>query len=186
MLTILPNNKQDTLKAGLKQVFANLAKDGFKRIYNHIDQQTIKRGVDEMGIDKFVNQCALLAAGSGAVTGVGGFATMLVGVPLDMTNLIAQQFRVTLAVNYYKTGRSKVSFLELLGIVASSLSVDAGLAVSKRVVEEVASKLLLVLGSKSARRLVPVVGAVIGGSTNYMFIKKVARDLLAKQDYTGY
>ncbi len=48
-----------------------MAKGGFKKIYNHIDQLGIKKGVDEMGIDKFVNQCALLAAGSGAVAGDG-------------------------------------------------------------------------------------------------------------------
>jgi hypothetical protein len=38
---------------------------------------------------------------------------------------------------------------------------------------------LLNLGSKTAERLVPVVGAVIGGSANYLFIKKVARQLRA-------
>jgi Na+-transporting NADH:ubiquinone oxidoreductase subunit NqrE len=184
MLKILPNNStQDKIKAGLKDMLSNLAKGGFKRIYNHIDQQTIKNGVDNMGIDGFINQCAMLAAGSGVVTGFGGFATMLVGVPLDMTNLVAQQFRVTMAINYYKTGRSKVSFIELIGIIASSLKVDAGIAISKKVMEEVAEKLLLAIGTRTARRLVPVVGAVIGGSTNYLFIKKVAKDLMDKQEY---
>lgn len=174
---------QNNIKANLKQTLTDLAKGGFKKIYNHIDQKTIKKEVDEMGINKFVNQCALLAAGSGAITGAGGLATMLLGVPLDMANLITQQFRVTMAINYHKTGRSKVGFMQLFGIVASTLKVDAGVAITKNVVEEVAQKLLLTLGPKSVRRLVPVVGAVIGGSANYMFIKKVARDLMARQEY---
>jgi hypothetical protein len=180
MRTFIPNFDQDKFKAGLRQALGNLAKGGFKKIFNHIDQATIRKGVDEIGIDRFVNQCALLAAGSGAMAGAGGLATMLVGVPLDTLNLVTQQFRVTLAINYHRTGHSKVPFTELFGIVASSLRVDAGVAVTKTVMEEVAEKLLINLGSKSMRRLVPVVGAVIGGSANYMFIKKVAKDLREK------
>ncbi|MES2809375.1 MAG: hypothetical protein V4619_12155 [Bacteroidota bacterium] len=183
MLTILPNINQDKIKTDLKQILTDLVKGGFKKIFNHIDQKTIKKGVDDMGIDKFVNQCALLAAGSGAATGAGGLLTMLVGIPLDTANLITQQFRVTLAINYHKTGRSKLNFMELFGIVASSLKVDAGMTITKNVVEEVAQKLLIRIGPKSLRRLVPVVGAVIGGTANYLFIKNVANTLMAKQEY---
>src|SRR3982751_3701031 len=81
-----------TLQKGL----TTLAKGGFKTLFNHIDQQTIKNGVDEMGLDRFINKCALLAAGSGAASGAGGLATMLMGAPLDMLNLVVQQFRVTM------------------------------------------------------------------------------------------
>jgi hypothetical protein len=41
--------------------------------------------------------------------------------------------------------------------------------------ESVAEKLLLMLGTRTAERLVPVVGAVIGGGTNYLFIKRMAK-----------
>ena len=173
----LPHFKVDKFKADFKQGFKNMAKGGFKKIYNHIDQLGIKKGVDEMGIDKFVNQCALLAAGSGAAAGAGGWATMLVGVPLDMANLVAQQFRVTLAITYHQTGRYEWRFNDFFKIVAASLKVDAGMTITKNVMEEVAEKLLINLGSKTAERMVPVVGAVIGGAANYMFIKRVARQL---------
>jgi hypothetical protein len=176
-IPLLPNFNLDKFKADVRQGFKNLAKGGFKNIYSHIDQLGIKKGVDELGINKFVNQCALLAAGSGAMAGAGGLATMLVGVPLDMINLVTQQFRVTLAVNYHKTGRYEIRFNDFFKIVASSLKVDAGVTVTKNIMEEVAEKLLLNLGSKTAERLVPVVGAVIGGSANYLFIKRVARQL---------
>ncbi|WP_345950590.1 MULTISPECIES: hypothetical protein [unclassified Mucilaginibacter] len=162
------------VKDGFKDVLADLSKGGFQKIYSQIDQLSIKKGVDQLGLDKFINQCALLAAGSGALTGAGGIATMLIGVPLDFINLITQQFRVTLAVSYYKTGSYQLNFNDFFRIVASSLKVDAGMTVSKNVMEEVAQKLLLVFGGKAARRLVPVVGAVIGGSANYMFIKRMA------------
>ncbi|CAM3772664.1 hypothetical protein MUGA111182_08660 [Mucilaginibacter galii] len=167
------NKAKDNLKAGLTQ----LSKGGFQKIFNQIDQMGIKKGVDTMGIDKFITQCALLAAGSGAITGIGGISTMLIGVPLDMINLITQQFRVTMAVSYHNTGKYKLSFSEFFKIVASSLKVDAGIAMSKNIMEEVVEKLMINIGSKTAERLVPVVGAVVGGAANFMFIKRVAGNL---------
>lgn len=169
-----PQIKLSKLKAGFKDSFDRLSKGGFEKIFDQIDQLSIKRGVDQMGIDKFINQCALLAAGSGVVTGAGGISTMLIGVPLDMINLITQQFRVTLAINYYNRGDYRIPFDEFIKIIATSLKVDTGVTVTKTIMEEVAEKLLINIGSKTAERLVPVVGAIIGGSANYLFIKRMA------------
>ncbi|MDB5110799.1 MAG: hypothetical protein JWR67_1913 [Mucilaginibacter sp.] len=169
------------IKSNFKNGFNNLSKDGFQKIFNHIDQLGIKKGVDEMGIDKFINQCALLAAGSGLITGAGGITTMLIGVPLDLINLITQQFRVTLAISYYYTGSYEVRFNDFFKIVAASLKVDTGLTVTKNIMEEVAEKLMISVGSKTAERLIPVVGAIIGGSANYLFIKRTAESLKKMQ-----
>ncbi len=118
-IPLFPNFNLDKFKADARQGFNSLAKGGFKNIYSHINPLTIKNGVDEMGIDKFVNQCALLAAGSGAMAGAGGIATMLVGVPLDLVNLITQQFRVTLAIHYHKTGLNALKFSDFFKIKIS-------------------------------------------------------------------
>jgi hypothetical protein len=40
--------------------------------------------------------------------------------------------------------------------------------------EGIAEKMLMILGTRTAERLVPVVGAVIGGTANYLFIKRMA------------
>lgn len=168
------------MKSDVSQGFKNLAEGGFKQIFNQIDQLNIKKGVDTMGIDKFINQCALLAAGSGVVTGVGGIGTMLIGTPLDIINLITQQFRVTLAISYHNTGKYKINFDDFFKIVANSVKADTKLAISKNIMEEVAERMLLNLGSKVSRRLVPVVGGVIGGTVNYLFIKGVAKELKEK------
>ena len=168
----------DKMTKVLQQGVSNLAKGGFKKLFNHIDQQTIKNGVDKIGIDKFINQCALLAAGSGAASGVGGVATLIVGTPLDMLNLVVQQFRVTMAIRYHNTGIYKINFVECFRLVASSLKVDAGVTITKTIMEKVAGKLMLVFGRKTAGRLVPIVGAVIGGTANYFFIKRVASNLM--------
>ncbi|WP_316838567.1 hypothetical protein [Pedobacter gandavensis] len=179
----LPSLKNINFKKVRKDVregFNNLASGGFKQIFSRIDQVNIKKGVDTLGIDKFVNQCALMAGGSGLITGVGGVGTMLIGTPLDMINIITQQFRVTLAISYHKTGLYKISFEEFFKIVASSVKADTQLVLSKNIMEEVAEKIFLNLGSKVSRRLVPVVGGVISGTINYMFIKKLAKELMNK------
>ncbi|WDF56775.1 hypothetical protein [Mucilaginibacter sp. KACC 22063] len=176
----LPKLKTDKVKADLKEALSKLAKGGFRKIFDHLDQLKIKKGVDKLGIEKFINQCAFLAAGSGAIIGLGGFSTILIGVPLDIANLITQQFRVTMAIAYYNTGSTSLDFNDFMRIVASSLRVDTGMAISKNVMEEVAEKLMVNIGSKTAERLMPVVGAAIGGTVNYLFIKRIGDNLLKK------
>lgn len=169
------NLKKVRLK--FKEGFNNASEGSFRQIFGRINQLGIKQGVDQLGLDKFINQCALLAAGSGIITGAGGPATMAVGVPLDIINLITQQFRVTLAVTYYKTGNYQVSFEEFFKLLTTSMKGDVGITVTKTAMDEVAQKLMVNMGAKAARRLVPVVGAVIGGSANYFFIKRIGESL---------
>lgn len=176
----LPAFNLKGMDAKIKAGFTQLAQTGFKQIFNRIDQLGIKTGVDKLGLEKFINQCALLAAGSGAMAGAGGLSTLVLGIPFDLINIITQQFRVTLAINYYYTGKYQLKFADFFTIVAASLKVDTGMTISKNVMEEVAEKLMLNLGSKTAERLIPVVGAVIGGSVNYLFIKRMANTLQAK------
>jgi hypothetical protein len=170
------------LGAGIKSQALKLSNEGFKQIFDRIDQLSIKKGVDKIGLDKFIDQCAYLAAGSGVISGSGGFITMIVGIPLDFANLIAQQFRVTMAILYYNRGSYEISFDEFMSLVATSLKVDAGITISKTMMENIAEKLLLVLGTRTAERLVPVVGAVIGGGTNYLFIKRMAKSVKEMHD----
>jgi hypothetical protein len=170
----LPKLNLEKVKSDVRAKVDRLAKDGFHKIFEQIDQLKIKQGVDKLGLEKFINQCALMAAGSGALTGLGGATTMLLGIPIDMMNLITQQFRITMAINYYYRGDHRIGFDEFIKIVATSLKVDAGVTVTKNILEEVAEKMILNMGSKAAERLVPVVGAAIGGTANYLFIKRMS------------
>jgi len=162
------------IRSDIKEHAANLAHEGFKKIFDHINQLNIKKGVDKMGIDKFIEQCAYLAAGSGVISGSGGLVTMTLGIPFDFANLVTQQFRVTMAIMYHNRGTYKMDFHEFMSMVATSLKVETGVALSKTMMEAVAEKLLMILGTRTAERLVPVVGAVIGGTANYLFIKRMA------------
>jgi len=154
-----------------------LADKGLKQVFIHINQLNIKKGVDKMGLDKFIEQCACLAAGSGIISGSGGMFTLIAGIPFDFANLIAQQFRITMAIMYQNRGSCEIDFDEFMSLVATSLKVEAGVALSKTMMEEIAEKLLMMLGTRTAERLVPVVGAVIGGATNYIFIKRMAQSI---------
>jgi hypothetical protein len=166
--------KYKQISVALKQQITNLSGEGFKQIFDRIDQFSIKKGVDKMGLDRYIEQCAVVAATSGVISGSGGMFIMLIGVPLDMVNLITQQFRVTMAIMYHNKGSYNFGFEEFMTMIATSLKVEAGVALTKTVMENVAEKLLLMVGTRAAERLVPIVGGVIGGTTNYLFIKRVA------------
>lgn len=159
-----------TLRIPLRE----LPEKGFKQIFDRIDQLSIKKGVDKIGLDKFIDQCAYMAAGSGAISGTGGFLTMVIGVPVDFVNLITQQFRVTMAVMYYSRGTYHVSFEEFMQFIATSLKVETGVTLTKAMMEGVAEKILLLFGTRTAERLVPIIGGVIGGTANYLFIKRMS------------
>jgi hypothetical protein len=161
----------------IKLYSEKLSHDGFKQVFDHIDQFKIKKGVDKMGLDKFINQCAIMAAGTGAISGSGGVLTMVVGMPVDVVNLITQQFRVTMAIMYYNRGGYQMGFEEFMKLVAISFKVETGIALSKTMMEGIAEKIILNLGVRTAERLIPVVGAVIGGTANYLFIKRMAKSV---------
>jgi hypothetical protein len=154
-------------KANLMAAYA------FRRIFDRVDKVAVKRQVDEMGLNGFIKHCAKLAAATGVVSGIGGVATLVVGVPADMVNTITQQFRVTLGAIYAKTGECEVGFEDFMAIVAVSIGVEAGVMITKAVLTRIAERLLIRLSEKAAARIIPVVGAAIGGTTNYLFIKGI-------------
>jgi len=154
-----------------------LATYAFRRIFERVDRAAVKRGVDEMGLNAFIKHCARLAAATGLVSGIGGAATLVVGLPADMLNSLTQQFRVTLAVIYAKTGDYEVSFEDFMAIVAVSIGVEAGVIITRSALTRIGERLLLRMGERSAARLVPIVGAAIGGTTNYLFIKGIGSSL---------
>ena len=165
----------------LKQTISNirlgvddLQQDTFRNIFTHIDQLGIQHGVDKLGIERFVEQCARLSATTGVISGSGGALTMAIGIPFDLLNMITQQIRVTLGIIYYNRGTYQISFDEFVSIMAAAMQVEAGIVITKNILERGAERMLIRLGSKTATRLTPVVGGVIGGVTNYMFIKRMA------------
>ncbi len=165
----------------IKEQVNTLAGKGFRQIFDRIDQLRVKKGVDTLGLDRFIEQCAFMAAGTGALAGTGGVFTLFIGLPVDVMNLLTQQFRVTMAVTYANKGTYKLSFEEFMAVLAESLKVEAGVTITKNVLEAVAEKILVKVGAGAARRLVPVVGAAIGGAANYIFVKRMAQSVKEMQ-----
>lgn len=155
------------------RVLDKLADKGFKKIFDSIDKNAVKKEVDEKGLDKFISQCAVRAGGTGAVSGLGGPITMLVGVPVDIINNVYQQFRVTLAVIYSNSGSHEIDFDEFMRIVRVSLGIEVGMIMTRSIMVTIAERVFLLIRGRIARRLLPVVGAVIGASSNYLFIKRI-------------
>jgi hypothetical protein len=154
-----------------------LATYTFRRVYDRVDKEAVKKGVKEMGLNGYIKHCARVAATTGVVSGIGGVATLVVGVPADVLNNLTQQFRVTLAVLYAKTGNYDVSFEDFMAIVAISVGVEAGVILTKTLLVRVAERLLIRMGERTAARVVPILGAAIGGATNYFFIKGIGASL---------
>lgn len=174
----------DTLKNTISNIrfgFEDLQQDTFKKLFTHIDQLGIKQGVDKMGVDKFVEHCARMAATTGAISGSGGMLTMAIGIPFDLLNMLTQQIRVTLGIIYYTRGTYHVGFDEFLSIMAAAFQVDAGIIITKNVLERGAERMMVRMGTKTAGRLIPFVGAIIGGTTNYLFIKRMAESIKRMQ-----
>jgi hypothetical protein len=165
----------------IRNTFDDLQQDSFKKLFTHIDQLGVKQGVDKLGLDRFIEKCARLSATTGAIAGGGGAITMAVGIPFDFLNMMAQQIRVTLGIIYYSRGTYQIGFDEFLSIMAAALQVEAGISITKNVLERGAEKMMVRMGSRTATRLIPVVGAVIGGATNYLFIKRMAESIKRMQ-----
>jgi hypothetical protein len=171
------NNAISNIRLGLN----DLQQDTFKKVFTHIDQLGVKQGVDKMGLNRFIEQCARLSATTGIISGGGGAITMAIGIPFDFLNMMTQQIRVTLGIIYYHRGTYQIGFDEFLSIMAAALQVEAGIAITKSVLERGAERIMIRMGSKTAGRLIPIVGAVIGGTTNYLFIKRMAESIKRMQ-----
>jgi hypothetical protein len=156
---------------------ANILAQSFQKIFENINQFDIKNKVDKMGIDAFINQCATLAATTGAASGFGGFTTSIVGVPFDLMNNVLQLFRVTLGVIYHKKGVYKVSFLELIKIIGTAIGVEVGTIITRVILLAIAKSILLRMSASLAGKSVPFLGAAIGGFANYQYIRDMGESV---------
>ncbi len=148
--------------------------------------------------DQFLNSNRLRAAGSGAIMGFPGGAFMLATIPADISALAYYSFRTisgvaqcygsetrteegrTIALLLF-AGASGVESINVAGsqVLLSSLTKNVLTKpyrdlIMKRIVQEVAKDLGMGIARQGAARLVPVLGSVIGGTANYLFISNVS------------
>ncbi len=148
-----------------------------RHVFDALNAEHIKRDVDRHGLDKFINDCALLAGATGGIAGLGGAITMVVGIPASVVNTVVQQFRVTMAVIYVKRGKVTPTFEDFMKIVALSLGLEIGIGFGTALMGNIAAQLIVRLGLESVGIMVPVLGSVIGAAANYAFIKAIGATL---------
>lgn len=159
---------------------------------------------------KYATLAATYSAASGLTSGIGGAVTAVTLAGVDIANMAAQLYRLNqrMAVlngfnpeNKIHQEKSQIIYLKALGFDAAAQAVIRT-QVLKAVAEKVtktgpsanvvvrlimeAAKLLGVkLSKKQAVKIVPVVGAVVGGGMNYLFAKNAAENMISeyKSDY---
>ncbi len=148
--------------------------------------------------DRFVNGNRLMATGSGAVMGLPGGLLMLATIPADISALTFYAFRMVsgIAQSYGSETRSEegrtlallifagATGLETISVAGSQVVLSSLTKnvltkpyqdlIFKRVIREVAKDLGLNATRQGLSRVVPVLGSVVGGTTNYIFMSNLA------------
>lgn len=156
--------------------------ESFKFIHEKLDGYSISEKVDKHGINNYINRCAVLAAGTGAITGAGGGFTLILGLPADLINTITQQFKVVLAVVYERTGNYKISFSEFMKVVGVSVGVEVAATGVKFLSQKIAQEIAKRLVARGFAKVVPIIGGAVGGGVNFYFIKSTGGALLKLGD----
>ncbi len=148
--------------------------------------------------DRFTNSNRIMATGSGAVMGLPGGLLMLATIPTDISALTYYSLRTISGIGqtYGSETRSEEGRAVALLLFAGATGVESITVggtqvllstltknvltkpyrdlIIKRVVREVAKDLGLGIAQRGAGRFIPVLGSVIGGTANYLFISNVA------------
>ncbi len=154
------------------------------------------RELDKLA-NRFVDSNRLMATGSGAVMGLPGGLVMLATIPADISALAYFSFRTIsgVAQSYGHETRSEegraIALLLFAGATGLETVTVAGSQVFlssltknvltkpyrdliiKQVIPQVAKSLGLSLSERGIGRFIPLLGSVVGGTANYLFITNV-------------
>lgn len=199
------NNEEATMTQEKKQM--SLTNEGIQQLLNEVYQR-INQGVSGVipPIEKFANdylekeadarkaaekmialQCTKSTV-SGFVTGFGGFITMPVTLPANITSVLIVQMRMIAATAYMAGLDTKSDQVQTLvyaclaGVSVAEIikkaGIEFGVKFGKHMVEKIPGKVLVKINQKVGFRfltkfgekgiinigkMVPVIGAVIGG-----------------------
>ena len=147
--------------------------------YQTLQQEYPNLSREEL-LNKIIHQQAIRSGIIGAITGFGGFATLLIGLPIDVyTSLRIQSAVVELIA--YAYGKQHSNALEQH--IKTSLVMTGSQRVTKITIDTLMSILARLLG-KTFAKLIPVLGAVVSFGVNYVMTRgtgRVAREYYAHQ-----
>lgn len=195
---ITPEKMMDVLDGIYSQVLTGLP--GQKNIYDLADDYRSKSSSNEKAISKLITSQVTKATVTGAITGLGGLITLPVAIPTDLAGSLAIQLRMIGAIavlrGYDPTDDQVRTFAYacLLGSSAADLlkgvGIKLGVKMTEKLIQKVPGKVLIKINQKVGFRLVtkggskgivnlgkmiPIVGAPIGGGFNLVETKVIAK-----------
>lgn len=188
----------DVLDSVYHQVLTGLP--GQKNIYDLADDYRSKSSSSEKAISKLIASQVTKATVTGAITGLGGVITLPVAIPADLAGSLAIQLRMIGAIAVlrgYDPSDDQVrtfAYACLLGSSATDLlkgaGIKLGVKMTEKLVQKVPGKVLVKINQKVGFRLVtkggskgivnlgkmvPFIGAPIGGGFNLVETKVIAK-----------
>ncbi len=196
--SITPEKMMDVLDSVYHQVLTGLP--GQKNIYDLADDYRSKSSSSEKAISKLIASQVTKATVTGAITGLGGVITLPVAIPADLAGSLAIQLRMIGAIAVlrgYDPSDDQVrtfAYACLLGSSATDLlkgaGIKLGVKMTEKLVQKVPGKVLVKINQKVGFRLVtkggskgivnlgkmvPFIGAPIGGGFNLVETKVIAK-----------
>lgn len=198
-LSLTPNAMMQALEWSYDKVINGLP--GQKNIYEVVKDYTQSSDNIEDAINKLVNFQITKAATSGFLTGFGGAITLPITVPVNVASVLVVQIRMIASIAVARgydphddqiqtfiyvvlTGSSMTDIVKKAGITFGNKFTTAlikkrvpGVVLTK-INQAVGFRLITKFGQKgiiNLGKMVPVVGAIIGGSIDTVTTKTIAQ-----------
>ena len=134
-------------------------------------RQRNPQATTEQLVSKIIHRQALRAGMVGAVTGIGGFWTLPIGLPVDLA--LSFQIQATL-VSFiaYLYGDTRTDSLEAQ---VRAYLVMTGSSKATQTTTNFLMRVAVRVAGKSFSKVIPLVGAVISFATNYLIVQLMGR-----------
>lgn len=160
----------------------------------------LKKYSSEKAIEELVSWQIRKYATSGFLTGLGGFITLPVTIPANISSVLYVQMRMIAAIAYIRGYNLKddevktLIYCILAGLSIENLLKSAGIQFTKKtslsLIQKIPGKVLTAINQKigfrfitkagekgvvNLTKIVPVFGGIIGGGIDWIATKKIAK-----------
>ena len=160
----------------------------------------LKKYSSEKAIEELVSWQIRKCATSGFLTGLGGFITLPVTIPANISSVLYVQMRMIAAIAYIREYNLKddevktLIYCILAGLSIENLLKSAGIQFTKKtslsLIQKIPGKVLTAINQKigfrfitkagekgvvNLTKIVPVFGGIIGGGIDWIATKKIAK-----------
>ena len=160
----------------------------------------LKKYSSEKAIEELVSWQIRKCATSGFLTGLGGFITLPVTIPANISSVLYVQMRMIAAIAYIRGYNLKddevktLIYCILAGLSIENLLKSAGIQFTKKaslsLIQKIPGKVLTAINQKigfrfitkagekgvvNLTKIVPVFGGIIGGGIDWIATKKIAK-----------